>query len=55
MTDIKKEIERIVDKYVLGDPKELLTIELNLLVELAEKEQIIKDYDDIIKLIKGNK
>ena len=41
---IKKQIDRLVNKYSLaGDNKTLFRLELELLVAIAEKKQMLKD------------
>jgi len=46
----QQEIERLVNKYPWGDSKELFKTELEYLVALAEKEQMIRDQEATIKL-----
>lgn len=48
---VKKEIERLVNKYPWGDSKELFRAELEYLVLIAEREQLKKDHDETMKVI----
>ena len=43
MTNVKKEIDRLVNKYPWDDSKELFRSELEYLVAVAEREQMKKD------------
>ena len=49
--NIQQELEKLVNKYAFADSKDLFRIELERLVAMAEKEQIEKDYDRIMKLL----
>ena len=49
----QQEIERLINKYPWDGSKELFKAELEYLVALAEKEQMIEDQESTIKLIKG--
>ena len=45
MIEVEKQIQNILNKYTnTANEKYLLEVELRLLVNLAEKEQIKKDY-----------
>lgn len=49
----QQEIERLVNKYPWNDSKDLFRAELEYLVALAEKEQMIRDQEATMKLLKG--
>ena len=54
MSIIKQEIERLVNKFSWsGDSKNLIRIELEYLVAIAEREQMIKDHDLVMKELKS--
>ena len=42
---VQLEIDRLVNKYPWGDSKELFRAELEYLVAVAEKEQMVKDHE----------
>lgn len=44
---LKKEIDRLVSKYPQGDKKEIFRLELELLVTLAEREQIRENLENL--------
>lgn len=49
---IGKEIERLVVKYPWPDSKELFRTELEYLVLIAEREQMIRDHKIVINSLK---
>lgn len=55
MTTVQEEIERMVNKYTKGDIQNLFRAELQYLVLLAERNQIIEDQKMVIKIIKEDK
>ena len=55
MKQIKEEIERLVDKYPWPDSKELFRLELEVLVAMAEREQMIKDHEEFMGNLKERK
>ena len=51
MTTAKQEVERLVNKYPWNDSKELFRAELEYLVALAQKEQMIEDHESTIDIL----
>ena len=42
---LEKEIDLLVNKYSWGDSKELFKAELQYLVAIAERDQMVKDHE----------
>lgn len=55
MSEVKETVERLVNKYPWPDSKELFRAELNYLVALAQKEQMIEDHEDILERLNSEK
>ena len=51
--NIQQELEKLVNKYAFADSKDLFRIELERLVAIAEKEQMIKDQESTLKILQG--
>jgi hypothetical protein len=51
--NIQQEIERLVNKYPWNDSKDLFRAELEYLVALAEKEQMIEDQESTLEVLRG--
>lgn len=55
MTTVKQEIDRLVAQYPWRDSKELFRTELEYLVALAEREQMVKDHGRALEIINKGK
>ena len=52
MNIIQQEINRLINKYPWDDSKELFRAELEYLVAIAQKEQMVEDHKSTMKIIR---
>ncbi len=53
---VQDQIDKLVEDYAIRPwDRRLLRVELEILVTLAEREQMVKDHEDTMKLLSSKK